>query len=89
LRYEPDFLTGSYLAFRYEGIHFPEFDDDIRMGAANEGFWDNDVNRYSIAAGYKIQRDILVKVVYFDQKTADVATDPDDSALQATLTITF
>jgi hypothetical protein len=68
---------------------FPNLMMTCAVGTANEGFWDNDVNRYSIAAGYKIQRDILVKVVYFDQKTADVATDPDDSALQATLTITF
>lgn len=63
-KYEPPFLTGSYLAIRAENMLFIETDDPV----TGESFsWDDDVTRLTIAAGYKISRSILGKVSYSDQ----------------------
>ncbi len=52
LRYEPPFLTGSYIAYRLEGIYF---------GKENGIAWDENVNRHSIGIGYKINRFLLLR----------------------------
>lgn len=64
LKYEPPFLTGSYLAVRAENLSFIETDDPV----TGETFsWDDDVTRLTFAAGYKISRTVLGKVSYSDQ----------------------
>jgi len=87
-RFEPPFLTGSYLAVRYEQVGFPKFDDGSG-GYSKEGIWDNGVTRYSVVFGYKIRRSILFKVAYFDQVTENLEPEPQDYVLQSTLSVSF
>lgn len=80
---------GSYITARYEVLGFPRFEDDIRTGLSNEGIWDNEVYRYSFVPGYKIQRSVLLKVAYLEQKIKNYNHDLEDYVLQSTLTILF
>lgn len=56
VKYEPPFLQGSYFAYRIDGLAFGENDND------NEP-WDNDVLRHSIAMGYHITQNFLIRVM--------------------------
>jgi hypothetical protein len=51
IRFEPGVLPGSYIALRLETMQF------------NKG-WDNNVWRYSLVTGYKINRFVLIRAQY-------------------------
>lgn len=86
LKLEPPFLTGSYLAFRYERLAFTPYTEPV---TAQKVRWDNDVARYSVAAGYKFARNVLLKLAYSVQTTSSVAIDPKDNAFRSILTVSF
>ena len=88
-KFEPPFLTGAYIAVRYDILKFLDSDDLKNVNGKNFNPWDNDVSRYSIAAGYKLARPVLVKIAYMDQKTENVQTDPEDQVVRAILTVSF
>jgi hypothetical protein len=89
LRLDMPFLPGSYLAARYEYTGYPEFSDDMRIGQSNAGIWDNSMNRYAVAIGYKFHRQVLWKLVYTDQTIKNFSPELEDYTLQSTLTIAF
>jgi hypothetical protein len=86
---EPPFLTGAYIAVRYDILKFLDSDDLNDVNSKNHNPWDNDITRYSIAIGYKIARPVLLKIAYMDQKTKNVETDPEDQVIRAILTVSF
>lgn len=87
LKIEPPFLTGSYLSFRAERIAFEPFNDPI-TNARTE--WDRGVTRLSIAAGYKLSRNVLLRTTYSDQRTdGDRRLDPDDWTFRTLLIVLF
>ena len=89
LRYEPPFISGSYIAVRYDILRFLESDDLRDMGGINYNPWDNDVTRYQVAFGYKFAEPVLLKLSYMDQKTENLDPDPDDYVYRAILTVSF
>ncbi len=92
LRVEPPFLTGSYIAVRAEQLTFKEYDHPAETTSTiGKNPWDDNVTRFSVAAGYKLSRSILLKATYLMQDT-DVANngkDPKDNAFRAILTASF
>jgi hypothetical protein len=86
---EPPFLTGFYMAARYDILNFLDSDDLKEVDSKNFNPWDNDVTRYSVAVGYKFARAILLKIAYMDQKTENVRDDPNDYSYRAVLTASF
>ncbi|MDW8020666.1 MAG: hypothetical protein RMI34_11415 [Chloroherpetonaceae bacterium] len=86
-KFEPPFLTGSYVAFRAERIAFEPFDDPI-TGART--YWDRGVTRLSAAIGYKLSRNVVLRAAYSDQRTdGDRRLDPDDWTFRALLIVLF
>ena len=86
---EPPFLTGAYIAFRYDILRFQDSGDIADINSKNFNPWDNDVTRYSIAVGYKFARPVLLKLAYMDQKTENLDPDPEDYVYHAILTVSF
>jgi len=89
LRYEPPFISGSYIAVRYDILKFLESDDLKNIDGMIYNPWDNDVTRYQIAVGYKFAEPVLLKLSYMDQKTENLDTDPKDQVYRAILTVSF
>lgn len=84
---EPPFLTGSYVAFRAERLAFAPFDDPIAQGRS---YWDRGVTRLSVAAGYKLSRNVLLRATYSDQRAdGDRRLDPDDWTFRTLLIVLF
>ena len=86
---EPPFITGAYIAFRYDILNFMNSEDLKDVNSKNFNPWDNDVTRYSVAVGYKFARPVLLKIAYMDQTTANLDPDPEDYVLRAILTVSF
>lgn len=86
---EPPFITGAYIAFRYDMLNFLNSDDLKDINSKNFNPWDNDVTRYSVAVGYKFARPVLLKIAYMDQTTANLDPDPEDYVYRAILTVSF
>lgn len=93
LKFEPPFLTGSYVAVRYDIMRFQKFDS---VGGEKKP-WDHDVDAYAVALGYKLTRNVLFKVVYADQETDNkipllpggMNYDPDDYSIRSILSVSF
>ena len=65
-RYEPPFLTGSYVIYRIEGIYFGK-DQDLA--------WDENVMRHTVGFGYKITHYLLLRSSYSYQKVKNRTWD--------------
>jgi hypothetical protein len=89
LRYEPPFISGSYIAVRYDILKFLESDDLKNVDDMDYSVWDNDVTRYQVAVGYKFAEPVLLKLSYMDQRTENLDTDPKDHVYRAILTVSF
>jgi hypothetical protein len=89
LRYEPPFISGSYIAVRYDILRFLDSDDLIDVHGMNYNPWDNNVTRYQVAIRYKFAEPVLLKLSYMDQKTENLEKDPDDYVYRAILTVSF
>lgn len=76
LKYEPPFLTGLYLAFRFEELKYfdTEYPEDHTITHAP--LWSSDVSRYTVGLGYKFTPNIQFKVAYSDQKFTNTFEDP-------------
>lgn len=87
VKFEPPFLTGSYLAFRAERIAFQPFDDPITKVRT---YWDAGVTRLSVAAGYKLSRNVMLRTTYSDQRTdGNERLDPSDYAFRTLIIVLF
>jgi len=89
LRYEPPFISGSYIAVRYDILRFLDSDDLKDIDDLDYNPWDNNVTRYQVAFGYKFAEPVLLKLTYMDQKTENLETDPEDYVYRAILTVSF
>ena len=89
LRYEPPFISGSYIAVRYDILRFLDSDDLKNVHNMNYNPWGNNVTRYQVALGYKFSEPVLLKLSYMDQKTDNLETDPEDYVYRAILTVSF
>jgi hypothetical protein len=69
-----DFLPGWYLAGRVGGLFFGDIETDAASGARAP--WDHDTRRTEVALGYRLAREVLVKLDW--QRT----TVPDDDFVQ-------
>lgn len=90
LKIEPPFLAGTYLAFRYETMIFPEYDPPETIStpiALNP--WDRDVTQLSAAVGLKLARDVLIKLAYSYMEIPDINPQPDLYTVRGTLTVGF
>ncbi len=86
---EPPFLTGAYVAFRYDILRFQDSDDVTNINNKDFNPWDNNVTRYSVAVGYKFARPVMLKLSYMDQSTDNLDPDPEDYVYRAILTVSF
>lgn len=89
LKIEPPFLTGSYLAFRYDILRFLEYKHPNTARRITLNPWDYDVNRWSVAVGYKFARSVLLKVAYSDQTTDDPNLGEDLYTIRGVLTVSY
>jgi hypothetical protein len=86
-KFEPPFFTGSYIAFRAERIAFEPFNDPMTNVRS---YWDRGVTRLSVAAGYKLSRNVLLRTTYSDQRTdGNRRLDPDDWTFRTLLIVLF
>ena len=81
------------LALRAGGISFGRITTDIvRPDYTIEhytGGWDRDVFRLEGAAGYRLDRSVLMKLVYEWNRTFDIAEDPVDNVLVLQSVVSF
>jgi len=90
LKYEPSFLTGSYIGFRYEQMVFEEFDHPNTTIIIAKNPWDDNITRYSASFGYKISRNILLKIAASDQKReVESVNNDDDFTIRSIIAVTF
>lgn len=66
IKYEPPFFTGGYVALRAEHINFNEVLVPGRY-YANTDDWDHDITKITALVGYKLDRNVLLKLAYSDQ----------------------
>ncbi len=64
-KFEPPFLTGTYLALRYERLLFLPY-TDARTNQENLS-WDRSVTRLSASIGVKFSERVLAKLAFADQ----------------------
>jgi hypothetical protein len=74
---------GAFAAGRFDGMRFSEIADST--GARRS--WDSNLTRWELGAGYRIDRDIVAKLVY--QHTAMEGSDVRPSLVAAQASISF
>lgn len=71
IKYAPPFLSGSYVAYRFDYLYFSEIDEGY--GAVIP--WDRNVMRNTIGLGYRITDFLLFKSAYSIQNIKDTDWD--------------
>ena len=66
LKYEFPFLSGVYAAYGFEWLTFGQKDESTT--AYPEGKWDHPVVRHNMALGYKLNRFLLLRINYMQQR---------------------
>ena len=89
LKFEPPFLTGSYLALRLEKMFFSDIKSPAASTLGTTGAWDNNLLRYSAAVGYKISRSVLLKFAFSEQIFDDPALKAEDYTFRTILTVSM
>lgn len=79
VKYEPPFLQGSYFAYRIDGLAFSEMDNSDEP-------WDNDVLRHSLAMGYHITQNFLIRMMASTQHVDTKKWDQGQRTFQVMLT---
>lgn len=87
LKYEPPFLTGSYVAVRLEKMIFDKYNVPGSLTWSNT--WDENIMRYSAAVGYKIVHNVLLKCAFSEQVYDNKDLKNDDYTFRGILTITM
>ena len=93
-------LEGSYTIFprfslsaRVGGLLFNSVTTTVIQSnyapGVYSGRWDNDVMRYEGAAGYRLTREALIKVVYQWNRTLGIAGDPVDNVIAVQTVVSF
>ncbi|MEL7122126.1 MAG: hypothetical protein AAFO07_21945 [Bacteroidota bacterium] len=67
IKYEPPFLSGSYLAYRLDGMWFGNDDNN------DQRQWDNGVVRHTLAAGYRMTEFLWIRGSVSTQITQNFA----------------
>lgn len=70
VRFEPPFLTGSYFALRFDHLNFIE-KSPFNQNQYGTIDWDKDKYRVSGALGYKLSRNVEVKILASEQTPFD------------------
>lgn len=65
-KYEPPWLSGAFFAYRFDALLFGEDPTSLQIRD-----WDDDVIRHSFGAGYKILRDLSIRLSYSTQQVDD------------------
>ncbi len=89
LKFEPPFLTGSYIAARYEKMIFNDFTNPVGSTISRTNPWDNNLVRYSAAFGYKLSRNVLFKLAFSEQTFDDSALKKEDFTFRSILTVSM
>lgn len=79
VKYEPPFLQGSYFAYRIDGLAFGKENNSDEP-------WDNDVIRHSLAMGYHITQNILIRIMASTQHVDTKKWDTAQRTFQVMLT---
>ena len=80
------FLVGSYLAVRYENMSFNELTFPF-LGINDKTPWTAATNRYEIAFGYKINKNIKTKISWLDGRNKK--GDRDDFVFTTQVCVSF
>ncbi len=64
IRYEPPFFTGGYFALRADQLYFPTANSATQGG---DFMWDYDITRLTALVGYKLDRNVLLKIAVAEQ----------------------
>lgn len=70
IKFEPPFLTGSYIAFRADHLNFIE-ENPVAGNMYGTKDWDKDKFRFTGAFGYKISRNVEAKILVSEQTPFD------------------
>ena len=70
LRFEPPFVPGSYIGFRLDHLNFIEA-HPTNSNIYDTEDWDKDKVRYSLALGYKLARNVELKMLLSEQTPYD------------------
>jgi hypothetical protein len=89
IKFEPPFLTGSYLAFRYDILRFLEYQHPNSTSRITLNPWDYNIDRYSAAIGYKFARSVLLKIAYSNQTSKDPTIGNQLYTIRGILTVSF
>ena len=72
IKFEPPFVTGSYIAFRFDHLNFIEaHPNETNLYGTDD--WDKDKIRYSLAIGYKLARNVEAKILVSEQTPMDTS----------------
>lgn len=72
IKFEPPFVTGSYIAFRFDHLNFIDaHPNQSNLYGTND--WDKDKIRYSLALGYKLARNVEAKILVSEQTPMDTS----------------
>ncbi len=89
LKIEPPFLPGSYLAGRYEKMTFDRYTPPASSTLSGGNPWDDGLSRYSVAAGYKLARPVLLKFAFSEQIYDDTNKKLDDWTMRLVLNVSL
>lgn len=91
LKVEPPFATGLFLVGRFEQLTFMDLSEPAQVSATNwsgDRNWDNDVMRGTVGLGYKLSRQITLKVMA-SSMTIDTTPAPELGMALTTVTAWF
>lgn len=80
-KYEPPFISGSYIVYRIESLVFGNID----RPSGEEESWDNNVLRHALGVGYKITPNIAAKAMISTQDTSNRNWSHDQRVLRILL----
>ncbi len=88
-RLEMPFLPGSYIAGRYERMVFNRYTPPAGSSLSGTNPWDESLIRYSLAAGYRLARPVLLKFAFSEQIFDDRILRRDDWTMRLLLNVSF
>lgn len=81
-KYEPPFLSGSFIAYRFDLLTFSNFENSNGQKES----WDNDVIRHVLSLGYKINGFLQIKTAFSTQSVDNKAWDQHQRTFRTMLT---
>jgi len=90
-KFEPPFIPGSYIAARFEQMNFGSLPhpEGSTLITPHWSDWDDNIMRYSLAVGYKLAHNVLLKVAASEQVHEKSDLDKEDWTIRSILTISM